>query len=445
MRTIFAMLSIVALVASVRADSLKTYSREDCVALSVEKSAPARTAAIDETIAHSRVKQARSIALPHFSADATYTRLDQLQEVDFGNEVLEMGTLDNYSVDFGVNQLLFSGGKVNAALNAAAISRKYAGYVRAEVESSVVRQTTALFNNILLAQERVAVFNESVALLDKLVSQIETRRDGGDAADFDLLTAQVRYENEIPQLIQASNTLAILRENMRRLIGVEDKNYEIDGKLEYEPLELQDDDLISAALGERPGVRAYEAMSDLLKEDVSSARADLFPSVGGFFTYNGANSYGFVSFGEEKWEWHWNAGVALKWNIWDGDMTRGVLKEKKLAYSKALVDLEDNERAVALEVESALLNIEHAERSVVAARKGIALAEKAMGIASARHESGLSTYLDYTDANVALKQARLQYLISVCTHMNAIADLRYATGIALDADFKRKRSGESDE
>jgi outer membrane protein TolC len=433
------------LICAGHAEEQKSYTLTDCLELSLSRSAVARNAQLDEAIAGAKVKQARSMALPHLAFAATYRRLDELQEIDFGDEIIETGTLDNYSVDATINQLLFSGGKLSAALNAAGITRRHAAFIRGEVTSGVVLETTTLFNNILLARSAKGVVADSVELLDKLVDQTTEMLKADKAAEFDLLRAQVRYENEIPQLSQAKNTLALLQERMKKLVGLDVKDLSLDGGLAFTDVELDEKGLIDKALSSRSLLHSYQSMALLRKEGVSAAKSDMLPSMSAFVGYNGANSYGFVSFGEEEWQWHWNAGIMVNWNVWDGSLSRGILKEKKLEHAKSLVDLDDAGREVILQVKSAILTIQHAADSVAAAKRNVTLAQKSMEIAAVRHEEGISTYLDYTDANLSLKRARLQYLASVCSHMNAVAALRHAVGNGATEDLSKNENGDSDE
>ncbi len=421
----------------------KRYTLEDCIELALKNGAAAKTAALEEAIAGARVKQARSVALPKLLATAKYTRLDELQEIDFDGELLEVGTLNNYAAGVEVSQLLFSGGKVGAALRAASITGRQAAAVRAEAESEVRRTVTHLFNEILLSRARIEVLEESLALLEGLVKQTEARRAEGKASEFDILSARVRFENERPQLIQAKNALAVLHERMAKLTGTNGGGFVLDGSLIFQETECDEAALMAEAMESRPLVRASQEMGLLRKQGVTATRADQLPSLSVFASYSGANSYGFVSFEDEEWEWHWNAGLALSWNFWDGGMTRGLLYEKKLEYQKALVALEDTENEVELQVKTALLGIDNAAEAVKAAEGNVVLAEKAMEIASTRHEEGMSTYLDYTEANVELKRARLAFLSSVAAHLNAVADLKHAVG---RADLpKEDINGDTDE
>jgi outer membrane protein TolC len=173
-----------------------------------------------------------------------------------------------------------------------------------------------------------------------------------------------------------------------------------------------------------------EALCGLRAQDVDAAEADAKPSLSAFFNYNGANSYRFVSYGSD-WEWHWSSGLSFQWNIWDGGLTRGLVGQKRLELSKARTDLDEMRKNVRFEIKQACLELKYAEETVQAGMDNIGLAEKALEIAGSRHAVGLGTYLEFTDANMALSRAKLSCMKAVCDHMNALANLEHASGKAV--------------
>ncbi|MEI6972504.1 MAG: TolC family protein, partial [bacterium] len=137
------------------------FTLDDCIRTGLKRSAVATNARRDKEIARATVSQARSQVLPQLTADGGYTRLDEIQSMDIGGQMVEMGTLDNYSVDFRLNQLLYSGGKMHAAIKAARLAHVYADLELANVEEGLVRDIRIGFYDILLAKSMVAVKEES--------------------------------------------------------------------------------------------------------------------------------------------------------------------------------------------------------------------------------------------------------------------------------------------
>ena len=421
-----------------------TYGLADCVRLGLAQSTVAANARRDQAIADAQFDQALSQALPSFSVSAGYTRLDELTAIDFGGgESQEFGTLDNYSVGAEVSQLLYSSGKVKAALRAAGTSKRYAEQVRAETDSGLVRDVRRAFYGILLARAAVEVNRESVAQLQQNAAQVKERLAHETASEFDHLTAQVRLANEEPALIAARNNLDLAMEDLRRRLGLDDAPFEIDGELAYAPVTVDLDALLAVALDSRPAIVGMQNLVKLRGEAVRSARADGLPEVRASARYDGANAYQFVSF-EDEWEWHWQASLSLEWALWDGGLTRGVVREKRLDKEKTEADLEEMRRLVRLEVRSAWLEMRRAGDAVQAARGNVALAERALGIAKVRYEQGLATYLEFTDSNLALSRARLTWHTALHAHSVALADLQYACGVSDErfAELTREREPE---
>jgi len=90
--------------------------------------------------------------------------------------------------------------------------------------------------------------------------------------------------------------------------------------------------------------------------------------------------------------------------------------------------------AVLLEVRQAYLALEHARELLAASGDSVALAERALAIARTRYETGLSTYIEFTDANLALSTARLVRAQALHDHAVALAQVAFACGTGNTAD-----------
>jgi len=381
----------------------------------------------DRAIAGARVIQARAQAVPHLTASAGYTRLDEVQEMDLGGEAVPMGTLDNYSAQAEVTQLLYSGGKVGAALKAAKLTSRVADFGLSDAEAAMVRNIRTTFYDILLAQAAVQVREQSVAQIRSLVDQTEAKFKNGKASEFELITVRVRLANETPELLNARNQCDVALESFKCLLNATDEVFRVEGRLDFTPVEVDLAALQKASLRDRPGILGLEATTHLKEQDVTAAKADYRPNLSTFFIYNGANSYRFASY-DSNWEWHWSVGAALQWNIWDGGLTAGTVRQKKLELDKMKTDLDEFRKAVRLEVKQAYLDMMVARQTVEAGSGAVDMAKKALDIAKTRYDAGLATYLEYTDANLALRTAELMLNRAMRDHMNAVARLEYAGG-----------------
>ena len=410
-------------------------SLDDCIRIGLARSAAAVNARRDVEVSKAVVGQARSEALPQASVSASYTRLDELEEVSFNGGSQEVGTLDNYEVSATLSQLLYSGGRVGAALRGARSARDMAEWALQEVDTALIRDIRIGFYDILLARRTVEVRRESVAQLRKQAEQIDARFRNGAASEFDALSARVRVSNEEPLLIAARNDYALARERLRRLLGLDEEALEVSGTLEGDVVDVDEHALYELAQVQRPEIHRSRLMSELREEDIRAGRSSALPEVRASLTYYGANSFGFVSF-EEDWQWHWNAGVQLAWDVWDGGLTWSTVREKRLEYRKSLTTLQDVRRSVRLDVRTALLELARARESIDAGTGSVRQAEKALAIARTRYEAGLSTYIEFTDSNLALSTARLIRARAWHAYRVAAARLAFACGYGEDHPFE---------
>ncbi len=416
------------------APDVPVYTLEECVEMGLREAAAARNAERDARIAVTRIGQVRAQLLPDLKAKGGYTRLDEVPEYESDGEMEPTGREDNYAAGVEVSQLLYSGGSVGAALKAAKLYREIAQTRIRQTENELVRDIQVGFNDILLADEQVKVQEASLAQLEDLLKQAETRRRQETASEFDVLTARVKVANERPVLILARKRADLARAAFRSLIHLEPENFLLSGELAYVPEERSLEDWQEQGLEQRPELVELRHFLGMRQADIRAEQGGYLPQIRAFANYEGTNPESGSA--RDEWEWGWTAGVTAEWDLFDGALRRNRIAEKRLELDNARETLADTERQVRLEIQTHYLDLKQAEETVAASAETVALAEKSLEIARTRYENGLATYLDYTDANLALNVARVTRLLALHEHMNALARLRQASGEGREQEAK---------
>lgn len=409
-------------------DGAGLFTLQACLDRALELNPTAVNARHDVQIAEEMVREAWGLVLPNISADGSYTRLDEVETIQFGDSAFKMGPEDAYSGGVKASQLLYSGGKARSALRAGELERRRVRWQRLRVESELVREVRLGFADILLARQTVDVRRESLANLRELQRQMEDRLSAGKAAEYDVIAARVRVANEVPRLDAASNALELAVSDFRRVIALDDGPFTAQGELVLRPVTNALDAWLSAARKDNPALHELAAAVALREQDVDYTGSAAYPELKAIGNYGGANSYGFSS-GGDNWEWHWTAGLTLNWDIWNGGATRAAVRGRELEVAKACNREVEGRRTVELEVRRAWLDMELASRTAVAGEENIALARKGLAIAEQRTKVGLATYLDFLYAQLALSESSLTYYIALRDHMNAVTRLEHAGGV----------------
>ena len=202
--------------------------------------------------------------------------------------------------------------------------------------------------------------------------------------------------------------------------------FELAGELAFEPSDRPQDEWQARGAEQRPELREQRLYLGMWEADIRAEQGGFLPQIRAFANYEGTNPESGSA--NEEWAWGWNAGVRAEWDLFDGALRHNRIREKRLELDKARETLADNERQVALEIRAHYLDLQQAAETVAASAETVALAEKGLEIARTRYENGLATYLDVTDANLALNTARLTRLLALHEHLNAQARLQQASG-----------------
>ncbi|MDA3799543.1 MAG: TolC family protein [Kiritimatiellae bacterium] len=405
-------------------EGVPTYTLKECIEFALDANVSILNARDDLEIAEAKIIQARSEVLPHIAAHGSYSRFEE--------DPYEKNTLDYYNVRLSANQLIYSGGEVVTALKAAKQSRVYYGYGFEGTSSEIIRDVIKQFYGVLYTRSVVEVREESLKQLNDLLDDSIERVATGTASQFDLLRAKVSVSNEKPLLITASNDYALAVASFKRTLNMDDEIFDITGSLSnYPAIKTDLTDLNGKCLQNRPEILEMESLLVLKEYDRDAAGSDWWPTISLNFNYNGANGidYGFGGGGE--WDWNWDAGVVAKWDLWNGNMTYGMVKEKNLEVRKQEQAYEDFQKTALLQVKIAYLDMNAAKKAIDSAFDGLEFAVEAQNIASKRYKIGLGTYLEFTDANLSLSTSRLTLLTVVYAYYRAIADLEYAVGVEL--------------
>jgi outer membrane protein len=413
-----------AFVQSAICDPIAAYSFDDCLRIGLERAATLRNARRDESIADAQISQVRSQVIPQANLDASYTRLGEAPE-SFEGEAA--GLRDNYAVSAEATQLLYAGGKVRTALEAARLFRDASSYATLTATARLVRDIHRGFHQVRLTAEEAQVATQSVAQLSLLVGQTEVKQAQGTVSEFELLSARVRLANERPKWIAARNQHELAKASFANLLHLGDTAFELTGEPALPPVTGSLDSLTRLALASRPELSEMARRVDLSKADIDLADSGRYPEIKAFTSYNG-NNPDFYQPDQDAWQWGWQAGVRLSWSLFDGGLRRATVQRKTVEWEKSRTDYDELANAIRLEVRQAWLVWLDAQEALRGALDNVRLAERAQQIAAVRQDQGLSTYLEFTESNLALSTARLAHFRALRAKALAEAQILYACG-----------------
>jgi len=405
----------------------------DAINLALQGNANVLRAQKDLEASQGIAVQTRALALPAVGVNGSYQAVQQTDVDIFRLPTITFGTPQNWSSQVKLVQSFYQGGRLLSSLRIARLTKERSALDYQTVVADTVVGVQLGYYDVLLAAQQIIVQEASVELLTSELTDTTRRFEAGTVPRFNVLRAEVELANARPKLINARNNFRVSKTALANLLGfnvpqetIEDIPLNLAGRLEDEPYDINLAHALALALERRTELASLRKAEALRKEDIITAKAGYKPLLQGFVGYDVHNSM----LSSDLWvkDHGWIAGGQLTWNLFDGLLTQGRIKEANANYERAEVDLDDAGRRIALEVRTAYSNFIEAREVLDSQKKVVEEAEEALRLASARSEAGTGTQLDVLSAQTALTDARTTQVQALHDYDAARAHLQRAVG-----------------
>jgi outer membrane protein len=411
-------------------------SLTDALNTALEQNAAILEAKSDLEAAHGLVVQTRAVALPQLQANGQYKRTDRndIEPISFGG--FSLSTPDqNWNTGVQLVQSIYMGGRMVAAFKAADATEKqsFANY-QTSVADALLNVRLAYYDVLLAAQE-ITVHEASVKLLQKELDDQQHRLAAGTVPKFNVLRAEVAVANERPNLISARNNYRIAKNNLADVLGYnlprdvwQDIPFDLTDDFDSAPREINLPDAIQQALTRRTELLALRKDIELQQLNIVNAKSGYKPTVSVFAGYDWHNVQYTPPVELDHELDGWNAGAQLSWDIFDGGLTFGKIKQAKAQFEKSKTVLDDQSRQIELQVRTAYSDFIQARETLDSQEKVQEEADEALREAKQRADAGTGTQLDVLDAETSLTQARTTQIQALHDYSTAWVKFNRAIG-----------------
>jgi outer membrane protein len=292
--------------------------------------------------------------------------------------------------------------------------------VREQVTLLVVSQYLAS----LRAMANVNAATARVTLAQALYNQAADLQKHGVATGLDSLRANVELQNEQQNLIQAETTQKTALFGLARLLNV-DPNAQLDltdrmSFYQTPPFEAAEG--IARALTNRPEMQAIDSRQLRLESDRKAARDQKLPTltVAGQYLQEGISATTVIP------TYVYEARVRLP--LFTGGRIRAEQAQANLALARLAQQKQDLTNQIALQVKTAVAELEAARHEVEVANVGVELAREEVQQARDRFQAGVANNIEVVSAQDALARANDNQIGALFRYNQARADLARATG-----------------
>ena len=373
-----------------------------------------------------QIGQALSHFYPNITATGYYAYINDVPVFDLDGVLVPMGAHKNYDVQVSLQQVLFAWGKIYSGYKISNFGKKIAELNLSRKKQEIRYSVTDGFYGLLVLEQMVALSQEGFAQLQRHEDAVRKRYEAGLVPQFELLRAQVQAANLKPQVIGAENGLKLAREGFKMLLGAPlQSEIIISGELKMIEEEFILDSLTNTALENRAELKIVNNVESIAKLGQSiAARANLPTLIAGA-TYDRKKPFGL---GGNEWGSSVTFNVGFEFPLFTGFKNFYQYKEASANLKQARLATENLIKAITLEVKQAYLNFLASKEAVIAARDNVDQADKAIEIIDTRYKNGLATNLEYLDVQLALMQAKTNYLSALKNYYTSRAQIYQAIG-----------------
>ncbi|MBN2038021.1 MAG: TolC family protein [Chitinispirillaceae bacterium] len=420
-------LCVIAVGAANGADSL---TLDSFVKLALENNPRTKLSVAQVRSSEASYAVARSALLPHVGLRAGVTRNQSLDSIGPPGD-----PADRLSLGVSASQQVFDFGKTGAktrqaGFNLAATKESE----RAALHEIVLAAKTAYFN-CLLARKVLHVARESLKQSQQHLDDARTQFEIGKQAKYAVVKAEVDVANTQVSLIKAENGIKAAKIKMETASGVPlPENVRLLDVLEAQEPLLSLDEALARADSLHPDLREAAAKREAARSQVRSARASYWPSI------DASAGYSYQKTVPQEWRGGWNAGLSLTQPLYQGGFIRAGVLQAEASLAQAEAALDQARQNVRAEVSQTIIDKQDAEERIAAALKYIGQAELGLSMSQERFKAGSATFIEVTDAEVALVNARIAHAQALFDYRVAHAKLLAAIGARYSFD---RQNGDS--
>ncbi len=333
---------------------------------------------------------------------------------------------NNYEASLTLTQILFS----STVFRGIGASQIYYDLSISELRNTIGKtklNVERAFYGSLLMKEMLAITKASFENAQENLKNVKALFNQGLVSDFDRMQAEVQVENIRPTLMQMENLLATTLNDLKIILGV-DQSVDIDvtGEFVYKPEELADEsDLIDFALVNNHGLQSLKLKMDVDEAFIQLDVSEYWPTIAAFGNYTYAGS-------SDKWDFqNYNSatvGISFKMNLWQGHRTRNRVQQSTITYKQTEQQLEQFREYIINQVKAKMLELRRVQSLVEAQERNVNLAERAYEIATIRYKEGTGNQLEVQNADVALKQSRINRIQSIHSYIITKYELEQIMG-----------------
>jgi len=373
-----------------------------------------------------QIKEAKALYSPSVTFSSSYVRLKEGKTLELyyptGIVKVPMAFENTYQHKLTLQYLFYGGGKRKALVQQAKDNYKVVKEEYEHLRNQVAFNVKKAYFSVLKASSYVDLTTSIVKQLNAHLYQVRHLYKAGIAPLNDVLRVEVEIANVTLEKIKAKHQLMLAYLALKNVMGMDlHAPVKVIEELKYTSIHQGVDYYVKEALGRRYELSSIKLQLDMLEAAKRIAGSDTKPTI--------VLSADYYRKGDKFWpdSDEWDIALVASWKLFDGGKTDAAVSGKEYSIEQLRLTMEQLKDNIALEVNSAYVNLLDAEERIATIEKQLEKARDDLRIATQRYKAQVGTNIDVLDAETSLKQTRTNYIQALYDANMAVARLKFVT------------------
>jgi outer membrane protein len=361
--------------------------------------------------------------LPNATVIGNFVRNDTEISFPFGEdgETLTFQNAYDYSYTFNVDTPIYLGGIMIKTVEQSGINIGLNENNLSQAQRTLIFQVSAAYAQVVKAQRDLEIYTTALDLSKRQLKHAQTLFDAGEGIRTSILRAKAQVALSESELIQAENTLAKAKQDLKLLVDINGDFNLKDFAAPAMPTNA-DGSLVGLGLENRLDLKAYSYQKEINQLEIEKAFSEKLPMVNFNYAYVKQRS-GFPT------DTFWKATLNVTWSVFDSGASTVKKAQKEVDQRKLELGEQLLRRQIRAEIVKAHLDYTNVQKAKVTAAQNLEAVKQAYEDIERFYQAGEATDLDVQDLRKQLIDAEIFSANLETEEKLALLQLRYALGL----------------
>lgn len=325
---------------------------------------------------------------------------------------------------------LFTGGKINTAINAGEIHKKIGEKEFENTENKLISELAERYFQVKLAEEAVEVRKQMLSGVEKHLYNAVKLEENGIIAPVERLQADVAMADANRELLAAEKDAKLARVALVNTIETDVGNDELTTDFfiipQLEPLDYYQ----QAAINNNPLLQKVALQSQLAEQGVKAKKSAYYPTVLAFgqaiLVDNSPVGFGWVDHNDKPWV----VGIGVTYTLFEGLKNKNEIKAAKATKESVELLKTKVQKDIVTLIEKLYQEIQKHQEQITSLEVQDQLAAELLRVRNKAFSEGLTTSTDVVDAEMNLSGVKLLKLKAHYDYSTGLASLLEYAGLS---------------